>query len=364
MPGPAFEGESPDILRATLQELESADWWRVLQLDGVLMVAWARHRDTPIVRAIAASGTHLVLHIDSNGSAFPLFRQIETLKTFWRAERGTHRGLAIRSALFLKEAVGFALIILLLHTYQKYRHLRYANVVALTTPTSVEGHEQLCSFFGGKNHGVNLQMIGCPVPQIYRWDSSIPKEKRVICIGRWEDLRQKRPYVLMDVCTQITRRHPDLQIDIFGTKTDALTRWHGALEPQVRERIHLHGFQPPETIAQVAQKSQISFFPSSRESLLLSLFETLACGASSVGLDSPDMPGLRWVADYHHADLVPRDTTEAFVAAIDRGLEKWERGEYSARQISDLWVEKTRLSAVLGTILDAAAQDKMMRKHG
>jgi len=101
------------------------------------------------------------------------------------------------------------------------------------------------------------------------------------------------------------------------------------------------------------QKAQISFFPSSSEGVPLSLFECLVCGVSTVGLDSPSMPGSRWAAESNHADLAPHDTTEAFVAAIERGLEKWERGEYSAKQISEHWIPITRPQHVIETMLKA-----------
>jgi hypothetical protein len=354
--GPAFEGDLPGILRATLQELESADWWRALQLDGVIMVAWARHRDTPIVRAIAASGTPLVIHVDSHGTAFPFFRQIETLKTFWRAQRGTHRGLATRSAYFIKDIFRFSLEMIIFNTYRKYRHLRHANVVALTSPSSLKGHQQLCSLFGGKNHGVNLQLTGYPVSENCEWNPSLPKQKRIIAIGRWEDLHHKRPYVLMEVCEPIARLHPDLHIDIFGTKTEALAHWHQALDPDIQDRIHVHGVQPGAVVARALQPAQISFFPSAYEGGPQALFEGLACGVTTVGLNSPDLPGTRFAADYHHADFATRDTPEAFVAALDQGLKKWERGEYSAQQISETWIPKTHVTQLIGTLLALTAR--------
>jgi hypothetical protein len=356
--GPAFEGDLPGIVRAEKLELESADWWRALELDGVIMMAWGRHRETPMVRAIAASGTPLVLHIDGSGNGFPLFDQIETLKTFWRAERGTGRVWPSRCAGFVTTATTQGVKLLLRHTYLKYRHLRYPTVVTLQTPTSLERHQRLCSFFGGKNHGIRLKLAGCHIPSTFEWNPSVAKEKRIISIGRWEDLKQKRAYVLMPVCAAIARSHPDLEIDIFGTRTEALANWHSGLEPGLQGRIHLHGVQPGPVVFQAAQKAQISFFPSSQESLLLALFETLACGASTVGLDSPDLPGTRWAADSQHADLAECDTTEAFVAALDRGLRKWERGEYSARQISGFWVPRTRVERVLGIMLDAVTEAK------
>ena len=355
-PEPGFDEDSPEILRATRKELESVQWWRSLKLDGVIMMAWARHRDTPIVRAIATSGTPLVLHIDGAGAAFPLFDRVEYLKTLWRGERGTGRGLGCRSLAFLKQAVTNGIKLLVRHSYLKYRHMRYATVVTCQAPSSLERHRRLCALFGGKEHGVNLHLAGCHIPGAFQWDPSIAKEKRIIAIGRWEDLRQKRANVLMAVCAQIARLHPDLHIDIFGTKTEALVNWHSALEANLQQRIHLYGLQPGDILAVAMQKAQISFFPSSHESGPLALLEGLTCGITTVGLDTPDLPVTNWAASCGHGDLAERDTTEAYVAALDRALKKWERGEYSAKEISEFWVPKTEVKAVLKIMLDAVAQ--------
>ena len=355
LPGPAFDGESSDILRATRTELESAEWWRSLKLEGVIMVAWARHRDTPIVRAIVSSGAKLVLHVDGNGSVYPLFDQVEHLKTLWRAERGTGCGLAARSLAFLNKAVIDGARLLIRHTYLRYRHLRYTTVASYQTPTSFEQAGRLCRLFGGRNHGVNLQLTGYPIPVKCRWDPAIPKEKRIIAIGNWEILRQKRANVLMEVCARIASIHPDLQIDIFGARTGALTRWHQSMEGDLQKRIHLHGFQPGEVVTLALQKAQVSFFPSAHEGGPQAMFEGLSCGVTTVSLDSPDLQGARWAAACHHGDLAARDSTEAYVAALDRALGKWGQGEYSPKGISEFWIPRTQVQSVIKIMLDAAA---------
>ena len=351
---PGFEGDLPGIVRAEPRELESSLWWREQNLDGVIMVAWGRHRDTPVVRAIAGSRTPLVLHVDGSGAGYPFFRNVETLKTLWRAELDNAHGPGSRSVQFLKEAFTQAVKLALRHSYLKYRHLRYATVVTLQTPTSLEGHRRLCSMFGGKAHKVNLQLAGYPISPKCVMNPSIPKEKRIIAIGRWEDIRQKRPGVLMSVCSEIAGRHKDLGVDIFGSTTEALAKWHRSLPSELRERIRVHGKQPGEVVSQAMQTAQISFFPSAYEGGPQALFECLACGATTVALDSPDLPGTRWAADCHHADLAARDTTEAYVEALERGLQKWQRAEYSAQQISALWFERTRAENVLKKMIAAA----------
>lgn len=354
MLGPAYPADDPDVIRATPDELASPDWWRSLKLDGLIMVAWARHRETPISRAIVESGTPYVLLLDSTGSGYPLLHQWDALKTFWRAQRGTGRGLIARTAAFLTRAILSGISTLIRHSYLRYRHMRIPNVVICPTPSALERQREFCEFFGGKNHGVNLQLAPHPISDVYQWDPSVQKEKRIIAVGRWNDLCFKRPNVLMSVCGEIARRQPCLHIDIFGVTTKAVDDWHASLDSGVRERIHLHGFQPAAVIAKAEQKAQVLFIPSSSEGGPVALFESLACGTTIVGYNSGHLPGIRWAADRHNGGLAEHDTTESYVGALERELAKWERGEYSPQQISEYWRSKANYHAVLQTMLDAA----------
>ncbi len=357
LPGPAFDHEPSDVLRGSLAELESPEWWRRLNLDGVIMVAWGCHRDTPIVRAIAESGARVILHIDGNCTHFPLYHRRTRLQAFWRTEHDLPHGLFRKGFSVLFQAAWESAFLILKHSYLKYRHLRYLTLLSCQTPTSVEGNLRLCRLFGGRNHGVDVRLMGYPIPGNCEWDGSVKKEKRIIAIGRWDDLRIKRPYVLMAVCEAIARSHPDLKIDIFGTKIDAFDPWFQSLEPSLQENITVHGFQPGEKVAEVLLRSQVTFFPSASEGGPQALFEGLSCGATTVSLDSPYLPGSRWAADVGHADLADADTTEAFVAALDRALRKWERGEYCPRQISEYWVPRTRVDHLLKAMLAVAGEE-------
>lgn len=351
LPGPGFEGDESDILRADAAQLRSAAWWRDLKLDGLIMVAWGRHRDTPIVKAIAESGTRLVLHLDSIGDHFPLFNQLEGLKMYWRAERDTARNFADRFRRFLVSVTTDGTKNLLRHSYLKYRHLKYASIVTCQTPLSVEGNLRLCRFFGGPRHGVNVRLAGYPISKHCVWDPGVRKEKRVIAIGRWDDLRQKRPKVLMEVCSELTRRMTDVAVDIFGRTTPLMEKWHQELPESQRHRIFLHGSQPGPAVATAMQKAQVSFFPSSYEGGPQALFEALSCGCTTVGLDSIYLPGHKWAADRGHACLAGNDTSCGYLRAIERSLQSSAADTQHATIIAAHWHQWTRVHAVLERML-------------
>ena len=357
--GPVESDDPNDVIRGNSRELTSSEWWRSLGLDGVIMVAWGLDKDTPVVRAIAESGTPIVLHIDGSNVHYPFFEWIATFKTMWRGEHDMPYGFARKGASFLVRLAKATIFSLFKHSYLKYRQLRYLSLLSCQTPTSAKGNSGLCIRFGGNDHGVKILTNGYPIPESYKWDGSVEKEKIIIAIGRWDDLRQKRPFVLMSVCEAIARKHPDLKIHIFGKKIEAFDHWLARLETDVREQIIVHGFQPGEKMAEVLQRSQISFFPSSSEGGPQALFEGLSCGATTVALDSPHLPGARWAAEQGHAELAGSDTTESYVAALDRALQKWERGDVDAQQVSDFWRSKTQLNLLLERMMSAVAEGRV-----
>jgi hypothetical protein len=355
LPGPGFSGDATDVVRASISQMRSSTWWRDQRLDGLIMVAWGRHQDTPIVRAIAESGTPLVLHIDGTCSHFPLFDTVENVKTLWRCEHDMG-GRARRTFSFICNLAHTAVALTIKHSYLKYRHLRFASVVTCQTPLALERNRRLCRLFGGRSHGVKLELVGYPISTACGWSPDVVKERRIVSVGRWDDLRQKRPGVLMAVCERLARKRKDVAIDIFGLKTDALEMWHGGLDLGIRQRILLRGQQPGGVVAQAMTRSQISFFPSSYEGGPQALFEALRCGASTVALDSPFMPASRWATDAGHGDLAAQDTTEAFVEALERGLDKWHAGTYQPRQISSFWEDFTHVERVLTRMIHAALE--------
>lgn len=341
MPFPEWEGQHSDVQRATTEELSSPQWWRELGLEGVIVAGWGRHRDTPIVRAIAESGTCCVLSIDGAGSNFPLFDQAAFVQMHWQRERWTGNSLLKRFGSTVWNVARDGAAGLIRNSYLRYRHLRYSDLALCQTPGSTEGHRQLCRLFGGSSHGVRIEHFGCPMPSLFKWDESTPKEKSLIAIGRWDDAKQKRPRLLMKVIEKLFAKDSEVKMEIFGEATPAFKEWHCRLEPSTRSRVTLHGIQPQEVMLSMIRKAQIHFSSSSGEGVPLVLFETLRCGVTSVFLDSLHLPGPRWVAECGHADLVPCDTVDAYVETVERALKKWEEGQYSPEQISSYWIERT-----------------------
>ena len=72
MPGPRQPEDQADLIRTDYANLESADWWRSLNLDGVVLYAWGQPRFRKVAAAIRAADVTLVLNQDNGGLVSPL----------------------------------------------------------------------------------------------------------------------------------------------------------------------------------------------------------------------------------------------------------------------------------------------------
>ena len=67
MPGPAEPDDEECLLRVAYQQLESEQFWRSLNLDGLVLYSWALLRYLPIANAVRAAGIPLLINVDSCG---------------------------------------------------------------------------------------------------------------------------------------------------------------------------------------------------------------------------------------------------------------------------------------------------------
>lgn len=113
MPLPFHEDDiREDIIRVSMEQLKSADWWRTLKLDGVVLYSWGAPRYTAIARAIKKAGIKMVIHLDGDGDFFDVLRKAQP--TFVQRCRN-----------------------LVLHTtidFLRARHLKLADAVTMSPP--------------------------------------------------------------------------------------------------------------------------------------------------------------------------------------------------------------------------------------
>ena len=83
MPGEHQPLDEADLIRTRFNNLESAEWWRGHELDGVVLYAWGSPRFRKVAAAIHQAGIFLVLNQDNGGLVSPLAGAGDWLREQW-----------------------------------------------------------------------------------------------------------------------------------------------------------------------------------------------------------------------------------------------------------------------------------------
>lgn len=137
-------------------------------------------------------------------------------------------------------------------------------------------------------------------------------KKRVMAVGRLE--WQKGFDRLIDIWAKVAPRHPDWQLDIFGS---------GTMEAILQQRIHdagltnvaIHPFT--SDICKEYLDSAVFVLPSRYEGFGLALLEAMQCGLPCVVFDCPYGPG-DVVLDGQNGFVVKDGDISAFAARLER----------------------------------------------
>ncbi len=312
MPLPYYEEDLRDeILRTEYRNLESAAWWRSLQLDAVILYSWAYPRYTRIAGAIHKAGIRLVLNADSNGNFGNIY--------------GEQYNILKRIYLFARtKAVDFF----------RSKHMKYADVLTLATPAAEAISKR---FFYGKWVVDRAFPMPCPVNPRMTYDGR-QKENLILCSGRWDDEFQKRPELLTATLEALYKQGCDAETHIYGTITEQLTKWHSALPEHISSKIKLKGYLDNWLLVNEYRKAKIVLCPSRFEGVHVTSAEAVCCGCSVV---VPLRPGaLRvviWYTTRNSGRVAADDTAEGFAKAISDELKAWEQGERNPNAIAAAW---------------------------
>lgn len=312
MPLPFHEDDiREDIIRVPMEQLKSADWWRSLNLDGVVLYSWGAPRYTAIARAIKKAGIKLVIHLDTNGD-------------FFLDAAPRKRSLATR----LKEAVTHPLIDIL-----RARHLEYADVITCAKPVGEAIIRK--TFYGGlKGKFANM---ACPVSPSMAYDGR-PKQDLIVAIGRWDDVYQKRPEMLMQTLSVLYERGCSATTDIYGKITDDLRAWHAALPPETRGKVVLAGLVPNHMLYDVYNNAKVCLCTSLFESSHIVSAEALCCGCSVVSACQPILlRDVVWYTTKDSGTVAKEDTPESLADAVLAELHEWDVLHRSPHAIAAAW---------------------------
>ncbi len=329
MPLPTHAEDAPDgpQLRVPYEQLESADWWRVQRLDGVVLYSWAAPRYTPVARAIHEAGIRLVVHLDATedfrpvlpNRQTPLHRLIDTLKELVQMPR-------------------------------RRRHLAYADAVTMSAAVAEKLRQ---SGKLGQRIMQKVVVAPCPVSKDKTYDGT-PKENLLVAVGRWQDAWQKRPEMLMQTLETFFAC-PDAPADacaeIYGTLTDELRRWHAALPAAVQNRVRLCGYVDNDELTTAFRRARICLCTSRYEGTHIVSAEAVCCGCAVV---TPPRAGqLTVVQGYTVHDsgtVAAADTPQALADALAAELTAWREARRDPAAIAAAWQPVLHADRVMRTL--------------
>ena len=111
LPWRGDEDDKDSLIRASLAEPEPPEWWKSLQLDGLVLYSWALPKYTKVARAVHEAGIKVMLHMDRGLCLLPE----------WDASQGMVKNVVNR----LKMVV-FNLLCA--------RHMRYVDCISGSLP--------------------------------------------------------------------------------------------------------------------------------------------------------------------------------------------------------------------------------------
>lgn len=313
MPLPFHEDDiREDIIRVPMEQLKSAEWWRSLHLDGLVLYSWGAPRYTAIVKAVKKAGIKLVIHLDSKGDFFD---------EEWKP-RPSH--LQRLKNLFTHTAIDFL----------RARHLKLADALTMSPPVAEMLRHRM---FYGASVADKAVTMPCPVSPHFTYDGRA-KQRKAVCVGRWgaED-EIKDPGLMMQASQLLVQKDATVVVEIYGRYGEQVAAWHAALPEGQRGRILLKGFTPSAALKDVYCDAMVSFCTSKRESSHIASAEALCCGCAVVVPARPSLNLPQWYASKDCGTVAREDTPESLADAILEELQQWEQGHRDPAAIAAYW---------------------------
>jgi hypothetical protein len=351
MPGPAMDTDQvADLIRTDYSNLEDPAWWSSLEAEGVVFYGWGSGKYVKIVRAIKKAGITLVTHMDTAGMLGILNGPGEFAGSLWRVCLGEANSPLAGICRFLLRVVYGSTIGLIRNDWGRAQHLMQADLIGAITPIAMERIRKVCRVYGGEALAKRVQLIPHANASYMRYDATIPKERLVVAVGRWDDAKVKGTDLLMRTTRGCVEKDPNLHIEIYGRPNEAMTKWYAVLPVELQKRIHLKGVVPNTEITRGLQRAKILLCTSLREGYHTVSAEAHCCGSSVVGPDIPEIPSMKWFAVEPFGCMAARNES-SLAKAIEEEMTAWDNGLRNPSEISRYWSGQLHAPRVAESIL-------------
>lgn len=333
----AFGDKTPETNRPLIlgspRELEDPGWWGQWKADCVVLYSWGMPRYEPIARAIKEAGSQLMVCLDSDGIVSPRVDfGMYYLVGYWLYKDVRYRGV-IRLPAALAAAAKACLHYCVPASYdlRMIRHLQHANLISVGSPLAVERIKRLMMAYRRPELAERVVFLPHPVVTEMTYDSSVPKQRSIVAVGRWESFQKDAP-LLMRVLVRVLKKYPSYQAQILGSGGEYVNRLRDSMAGDVASRVHVVGPVPHRELVSYYRASQVIFAPSRYESFHIACAEALCCGCSVVG--SATVAPLWYFCSRASGTLALRRTADELDDALSSELAAWQEGGRDPSAIS------------------------------
>lgn len=344
MPGPAFDNDDPALIRTDYHNLESTEWWKSLQLDGLILYSWAAPRYNNVAEAASRAGIRCLVSMDTNGLVSPSSTPSNWYREIWSRLIHEQPTLAGKAMDFAK---AFAEIAIKWTSRRRLRHYDAAYAIAVATPHAAlwipneamrQGREDLTSKFFYLPH---------PQLPIFNYDRR-PKESLVLTVGRWlpEDWNSKNPRPIMEAVELFLSRSHGWKVKVIGRGATDLPRLLGMNPVDPESRIEFIEHLTQEELTNHLQTAKIGFWASRWEGQQGTGAQMLCCGGSIVSYHSARTNCFSHYVSRESGRLALRCSARALADELLLEADSWTRGERDPVRISRIWCEEFHATAV------------------
>jgi glycosyltransferase involved in cell wall biosynthesis len=348
MPGEAKSEDEPDLIRTAYSNLESAQWWKQQNIDALVLYAWGSPTYRRVAKAIQDAGIFLILNQDHGGLISPRAGFKNWLREQWIL---TGQGRSASACYHFLSLSARGLSFGLWRTDpRRAQHLKCGNVIACVSPKAAEYFQKLCQHYGGRSLAKRVTVIPHAVESHFSYSGN-PKHRQVICIGRWQDERQKRTWRLIEVISSLLNLDPDVSVLIAGKQSPQLVQWYQSIKPRDQARVKLTGILTREELLKNLQESQVFYSPSGFESFGIAAAEALCCGNSVVAGKSVSMSSFEWFVSENSGRLAEPDLAKEHTQSLLDELNAWRDGHRDPFRISTIWCQRLHATQVAQSVI-------------
>jgi glycosyltransferase involved in cell wall biosynthesis len=350
MPGPAKQDDEPCLLRVPYQQLESADFWRGLDLDGLILYSWAAPRYLSIAKAVRSAGIPFLVNVDSCGlvsrSANPRLWRRDLLSYLW-----TKATSPLEAARFISQILdNFGI-----HRVARARLNTYeaATVVSGVSPLATLWLQREALGFGRPHLVPKIRYLPHPQMRAFTYGQE-RKENLILSVARWEkeDWVQKNPAVLLDAFERFLSARPDWKACVIGKGASQLAATLGKSQSASLSRCEFIDFLQPSDLVPFYGKAKVACWSSRSEGQIGTGAQALCCGCSVVAGNSGTVSCFHHYVSRESGRLALGMDADSLAEALQLEADAWDKGQRDPIRISRIWCHEFHDVNVAARALD------------